>query len=206
MRIKWIEILLVALLFSAGCRRDEAEREAPQEVARVSAAGDFYQEAKRAGKLEFGSLKLTKTVTTERTAWYKVGSRVAAYSYDIWLRAYVDLDELEEEDVKVDEEKGIVTLTLPPVEVEVAGRSAELRKEYENIGIFRSRPDSRERAELKEIADADFAKEMKGNPEYVRQLRETAGRKARAWFTALGESRGYRVEFSEPLSIYKDRK
>ena len=87
----------------------------------------------------------------------------------------------------------------------MAGRSAELRKEYENIGIFRSRPDSRERAELKEIADADFAKEMKGNPEYVRQLRETAGRKARAWFTALGESRGYRVEFSEPLSIYKDR-
>lgn len=193
------------VLFLGGCRRngDVSDISTPSE--HVSAAGDFYQEARRVGKMEFGSLKLTKTVTTDRTAWYKVGSRVAAYSYDIWLRAYVDLDNLREEDIIVDDERGVITVTLPPVEVEVAGRSPELRKEYEHIGIFRSRPDARERAELKEIANADFEKELKENPEYVRRLRETSSRKARAWFRALGESRGYTVEFNEPLVIQQGK-
>lgn len=199
-------LAMAAAALLAGCGKGGANAADEARGPEVSAAGDFYQEARRSGKMEFATLKLTKTVTTERTAWYKVGSRVAAYSYDIWLRAYVDFDELDEEDITVDETTRTVTIQLPPVEVDVAGRSAELRKEYEHIGVFRSKPDSRERAKLKEIANADFEKELQSDPEYVRRLRETAARKSRAWFEALGEARGYRVEFTEPMSIYKDRK
>lgn len=193
------------ILIFAACRK-EGDSKPQEEASGVTAAGDFYQEARRAGKMEFGTLKLKKTVTTERTAWYKVGSRVAAYSYDIKLRAYIDLDKMEETDITVDEDKKTITVRLPEVEVEVAGRSPELRKEYEHIGVFRSRPDSRERAQLKEIANTDFMEELKSNPEYVRRLRETASRKARIWFTALGEARGYDVKFTEHLTVYKEER
>ncbi len=195
---------LLGLLTLGSCSKAETDNKDTQEH-QVSAAGDFYQEAHRTGKLEFGSLKLTKTITTERSAWYKIGSRVAAYSYDIYLKAYVDLDKLDPQDIRVDDQEKTIYLTLPPVEIEVAGRSPELRKEYEHIGIFRSKPDSRERAELKEIANKDFEKEMKSNPEYIRQLRQTAERKARSWMTALGQSRGYTVVFDQPMTIYKSK-
>lgn len=198
-----IAVILISLTLSA-CGKENREtenRETENPEVRVSAAGDFYQEAKRSGKMEFGSMKVSKTVTTERTAWYKVGSRIAVYSFDIWLRAYVDLDKISEEDIEIDEDRKIIYVTLPPIEIEIAGRSPELRKEYEHIGIFRSHPDSRERAELKEIANADFEKEYKSDPEYVKRLRQTASGKARQWFSALGEARGYTVEFRQPLKV-----
>lgn len=191
--------MMILQIIVGGCRHEKMpEGESDTDK---TAASDFYQEVSHVGKMEFGTMKVSKTITTERSAWYKVGSRIAAYSYDITLRAYIDLDEMDENDIKADEASHTIEINLPAVKVEIAGRSAELKKEYEHIGFFRSHPDSRERAELKEIAYKEFEKEFRSNPEYVETLRETASRKARLWLGAIGERRGYRIVVSADKGI-----
>ncbi len=195
----YILSLLLAFAILTGCR--SGDREESDSVPAVNYSDDFYQEIKRAGKIDFASMTVTKTVTTDRTEWYKIGKRVAVYSFDIYLRASMDLDRINPDDIKIDEEKKEIQLSLPPIEVEITGRSPEMRCEYENVGIFRSHPDSRERASLKEKANADFIREFKENPEYKRQLTETAERKARTYFESLGQAAGYDVSFTSPFTI-----
>lgn len=146
-------------------------------------------------------MTVTKTITTERSAWYKVGKRLGVYSYDVYLKAYVDLSELREEDIDIDNERRTISLRMPEVRVKVSGRSPELREEYTHISPLRSRPDSKERAELKEKANSDFNRELKNNPAFVRELKSAGEKKAREFVRALGESRGYDVVFSDDLPV-----
>lgn len=67
----------------------------------------------------------------------------------------------------------------------------EMRKEYENIGMLRSDLDSKERAEIKELANASFKTEIEENPMFKQQLTEAAKRKARKYFETIFESNGY---------------
>lgn len=199
-----LSILLGIFLLSACSANDAGMSEDTLKIADYTP--DFYQEWTRSNKIDFASMTVTKTVTTERTAWYKIGQRVAVYSFDIYLRAYINMDEMKPGDINVDTERKVISIKLPPVKSEIAGRSEDLREEYENIGIFRSHPDSRERSALKERANADFIKEFKGNPVYRRELESTALKKAHAYFRALGEAAGYKVEFvnSLPINSLKD--
>ncbi|MBD5176833.1 MAG: DUF4230 domain-containing protein [Bacteroidales bacterium] len=196
-------LLIISIFATAACssRNSDSQDSVPPTNDSVAFHPDFYQEWKRVGKMDFGSMTVTKTVTTDRTEWYKIGRRVAVYSFDIYLKAGIDLDQLRPEDVVIDETSKTIRLRLPEMDVRIAGRSSDLRLEYEHIDLFRSRPDSRERAVLKEMANEDFQREMKQNPAYIRQLRATADEKARAYFTALGEAAGYKVEFTRPLYI-----
>ena len=136
-------------------------------------------------------MAITKTVKTDRTDWYKIGKRIAVYSYDSYLRAYIDLSSLQMEDLEFDENNKTVKTTLPPVMIETAGRDMEMRKEYENIGILRSDIDSRERAEMKEKANESFRKEVSENQEFRRRLTEAAERKAGRYFESLLAADGY---------------
>ncbi len=52
----------------------------------------------------------------------KIGNRKAAYSYDTYLRAYVDMSQLSPDDVRVDHDARTVSITLPPIETEFEGR------------------------------------------------------------------------------------
>lgn len=158
----------------------------------------FYQEIKSGNKMVFASMALTKTATTERTDWYKVGKRIAVYSYDTYLKAYIDLSLIEIDDLVFDEDSKTVSITLPPVEIEIAGRDMKMRKEYENIGLLRTEIDAKERAKIKEIANEDLMKELKENPEFKQKLTETAKRKARSYFEALFGSAGYNARISFP--------
>ncbi|MDE6271897.1 MAG: DUF4230 domain-containing protein [Muribaculaceae bacterium] len=195
-RLIAVTILGATLLIAGSCSGNNSKDEIADSLTMAKEyTPDFYQEWHRASKLEFASMTVTKTVTTERTAWYKVGERIAVYSFDIYLRAFVDMDKLQPSDISVDDTDRVIRIKLPPVQSEIAGRASELKEEYENIGIFRSRPDSRERATLKEKANEDFRKEFSNNPVYRRELESTALRKAHAYFEALGEAAGYRVEF-----------
>ncbi len=151
----------------------------------------LYQELKSVDKLAFASMSITKTAKLEDSEWYKVGKRIAVYSYDSHMRAYVDLSELRPEDVVFDDETKTVTLTLPPIKTEVTGRDMEMRKEYENIGLLRSEIDSKERAAMKEQANTSFRKEIEENPEFRNRLRETAERKARGYFENLLKDNGF---------------
>ena len=73
----------------------------------------------------------------------------------------------------------------------------EMKKEYENIGLLRSDLTARERAEIKEKANASFKAEVADNPVFRQQLIEAATRKARQYFETLLEADGYTptVEF-----------
>lgn len=152
---------------------------------------ELYQEIKSADKMVFASMAITKTAKMESSEWYKIGKRIAVYSYDSYMRAYVDLSELQMEDIVFDEKAKIVKVTLPPVKTEIAGRDMQMRKEYENIGLLRSDLDSKERAEMKEKANASFKKEVEENPMFRRQLTDAAKRKARLYFETLFEANGY---------------
>lgn len=162
-----------------------------QETDRMPATVELYQELKSVDKMVFASMSITKSVQMQSDAWYKVGKRIAVYSYDSYMRAYIDMSQLQESDMVFDEVNHTVQITLPPVTTEVTGRDMTMRKEYENIGLFRSELDSKERAEMKEKANESFVREVQRNPQFRKQLTEAAQRKARKYFEALCESAGY---------------
>ena len=158
---------------------------------RIPATVELYQELKSVDKMVFASMSITKSVQMQSDAWYKVGKRIAVYSYDSYMRAYIDMSQLQESDMVFDEANHTVQITLPPVATEVTGRDMTMRKEYENIGLFRSELDSKERAEMKEKANESFVREVQQNPQFNKQLTEAAQRKARKYFEAMCESAGY---------------
>ncbi|MDE6023023.1 MAG: DUF4230 domain-containing protein, partial [Muribaculaceae bacterium] len=135
-----------------------------------------------------------------------VGKRIAVYSYDTHLKAYIDLSMFEPDDLSFDDENKTVRITLPPVKIEIAGRDMELRKEYENIGIFRTEIDPRERAKMKEMANSSLKKELDSNPEYKQKLIDTAKRKARKYFETLLKDSGYTaiIRFSDEFNSNTD--
>lgn len=139
----------------------------------------------------FASMAVTKTAKMESSKWYTVGKRVAVYSYDSYLDAYIDLSSLQPDDLVFDDTNRSVSITLPPVKVEVTGRDMALRKEYDDIGLLRDSLDSKERAAIKEQANASFRKEVENNASFRRQLTESAERKARDFFESLFASQGY---------------
>ncbi len=181
-------VILLALPLLLACSR----KQAPDYTS-------IYEEIRHVNKMEFASMAVTKTVKTERTDWYKVGKRIAVYSFDTYLKAYIDLYEFEMENMDFDEENKTVKVTLPPVKIEIAGRDMEMKKEYENVGMFRSEIGAQERAKMKEKASADLRKELEGEPEYKRRLEETARRKARSYFETLFKNAGYTayIRFSD---------
>ncbi len=168
----------------------------------------IYEEIRYADKMELASMAVTKTVKTERTDWYKVGKRIAVYSYDTHLKAYIDLSELEPKDLEFDEDNKTVRISLPPIAIEIAGRDMELRKEYENIGLFRTEIDPKERAKMKELANSSLKKELNSNPEFKQKLIETARNKARKYFETLLKNTGYTaiVRFSDDSDTKADYK
>ncbi|MCM1369943.1 MAG: DUF4230 domain-containing protein [Candidatus Amulumruptor caecigallinarius] len=152
---------------------------------------NLYEEIRSTNKMVFASMSVSKTISSDREAWYKIGKRIAVYSYNAYLDAYIDLSQLRESDLVFDDEIKSVTISLPPVEVEIAGRDMELKKEYENIGFFRSNLDSKERAEMKELANSSFLKEVNENPVFKRNLVGRAENAATGYFKALFEKNGY---------------
>lgn len=151
----------------------------------------LYSEIKSVDKMVFATMSITKTAKMESSDWYTIGKRIAVYSYDSYLRAYIDLSALQMDDLVFDDKAKTVKVTLPPVMTEVTGRDMEMKKEYENIGLLRSELDSKERAEIKEIANKSFKEEVEENPSFQEHLIESAKRKARKYFETLFAANGY---------------
>ena len=160
---------------------------------------DFYQELKSVDKMVFSNMAVTKTAKLTDDDWYKVGNRGAVYSYDSYLRAYIDLSELQIDDIVVDEDAKTVKIVLPPIKTEVIGRDMDMRKEYDNVGTFRKAITAQERAQIKELANKSFKNEVEENPEFRQQLKDAAQKKARMYFGAIFEREGYTpsIDFKE---------
>lgn len=166
----------------------------------------LYEEIRQVNRMEFASLAVTKTIKTERTDWYKVGKRIGVYSYDTYLKAFMDLNLLAPDDFEFDEENKTVRVTLPPVQIVIAGRDMDMKKEYENVGMLRTEISSQERAKMKEMANTELKKELAGNPEYKQQLETKARMKARSYFETLFRNAGYTpyIRFSDETTPIGD--
>lgn len=149
-------------------------------------------------------MSITKTARIEDSEWYKVGKRIAVYSYDTYLQAYIDMSLLTPDDLVFDDKAKTVRITLPPIMVELDGRDMEMKKVYQNVGIFRSEIDAKERAAIKELANQSLKRELEGDGSFKRQLTATARRKARIYFESLSKSQGYSayIEFENDPRDY----
>ncbi len=123
----------------------------------------------------------------------KLGKRKAAYSYDTYLRAYIDLSNLTPDDVKVDESTKTVTLSLPPVMTEYLGRDMEIREDHYRVTGLRSEIDAAERAALKEQMNTVLKNEVKNKPMFRNKLVTEAKAKAEAYFSSMLGKDGYKV-------------
>lgn len=150
-----------------------------------------YKEIKSVDKMVFASMAISKTAVMKDPHIFLLGDRVAVYSYNTYLQAYINLTDLKPDDLVFDDKNHTVTLTLPPVRTELVGRDMQMRKIYENISPLRSQLTSEERAQIKEKANRSLISEVANNPEFRRQVTEAAQSKARAYFEYLLEQDGY---------------
>ncbi|WP_369599276.1 DUF4230 domain-containing protein [Duncaniella muris] len=123
----------------------------------------------------------------------KPGSRKAAYSYDTYLRAYIDLEKLTPADISLSADGKSMQLTLPAIEIEFTGRDAEIREEHYRVTGLRSEINADERAALKEEMNRLLKEEVRQNPAFTSRLTELAKTKAVTYFTQWGRSQGIDV-------------
>ncbi|MDO4319541.1 MAG: DUF4230 domain-containing protein [Bacteroidales bacterium] len=167
----------------------------------------FYTELRSVDKLVLASMTITKMATIDdirlseakgikQTAdallsKLKIGDRVAAYSYDTYLRAYIDMSELRPDDIRVDEATKCVTINLPAVRTEFAGREPGMREDHYRVTGLRSAVDARERADLKERMNTHLKQEVEEKDTFSAALMDRAKDKARRYFESLLAPAGY---------------
>ncbi|MCM1517147.1 MAG: DUF4230 domain-containing protein [Pseudoflavonifractor sp.] len=126
----------------------------------------------------------------------KIGDRIAVYSFDTYLSAYIDLRCLRPGDVTVDTKGKVCHVTLPPIEIETSGRDIRLNEEHYRVTGLRSQIRPEERAALKEQMSRAVAKEIEGDHALQEQLVATARAKARRFVTDLLSRHGYTADIS----------
>lgn len=169
----------------------------------------YYSEVASVNKLVLAQMSVSKMATIDdislsdadgmrQTAAalldaVKIGDRKAAYSYDTYLRAYVDLSSLTPDDVRVDDADRTVTITLPGVKTEYLGRDMEIREDHYRVTGLRSEIDARERAAIKEQMNAVLKREVEEKPLFRDKLVGEAKGKAQTYFQSLLGGDGYAV-------------
>ncbi len=169
----------------------------------------FVSELRSVSKLELSRMTITKMSTIDDLKQedaeglrqqigaivdkLKIGDRVAAYSYDTYLNAYMDLSSLTQDDIEVDEKNRTVTIYLPAVQTEYAGREMNFHEEHYRVTGMRSAINSEERAAIKENMNAHLRHEVESKDTFRKILISRAEAKARSFFSTLAESNGYKA-------------
>lgn len=196
-------VSILCLIILSGCSHQQS-------------SPDFYSEIRSARKLVLTEMRVTKMATvrdrefdeaqtlSDRTAAIinslKVGKRVAVYSYDTYLQSYIDLGELTPADVVVDERNKTVSITLPEIRTELAGRDGTLREEHYRVTGMRSSITPEERARLKERMNASLRREVETG-KFRAESEQSARRKAVDYFTSILADSGYDVVVSFKNSV-----
>lgn len=189
-------LFLTAVLFT-GCSQND------------DTSGTLYSELKSVNKLILARMSISKMATIDdidldkakglkQTSAalldaLKIGDRKAAYSYDTYLRAYIDMMEFQPEDIVVNDDDKTISITLPEIRTEFAGRDAAIREEHYRVTGLRSAVNPRERAEMKEEMNMALKKEVESNPVYKEKIETVAKSKGEAWFRAVAARDGYSV-------------
>lgn len=201
-------LVMSVLLIAWGCRSESEDAESPgQEVDMVSVVRDV-------GRLQLARMSIGKVGTIKDPSFrkseglmgkaealvdkMKVGERIAVYSYDSYIGAYIDLSKLSDDDIKVDPEKRIVNIRLPKVEVATEGRDITLREEHYRVSGMRSDISPSERAALKEQMSREVKREIAADDGLRERLREIARRRAVTFLTGMMAEMGYEARITFP--------
>ncbi|MDE6716885.1 MAG: DUF4230 domain-containing protein [Muribaculaceae bacterium] len=199
-------VFIAALLFAGSCGRGEdAAPETPPAV-------DYYSLVRSADKLVLSEMSINKMATLQDLKldqakggrqtvgalvnMFKIGTRKGAYSYNTYLRAYIDLSELRPEDVQVDTAAKVMRIQLPPVRTEFAGRDVEVREDHYRVTGLRSDISAEERARVKEAMNEALKREVEERSGFRDRLRLSARDKANSYFTALAAEQGLAAEIT----------
>lgn len=170
---------------------------------------DYLSEVKSVNKLVLAQMTISKMATVDDIDLakaeglreiaaglidaLKVGDRKAAYSYDTYLRAYIDLSGVTADDINVDHAAKTITLTLPQVQTEFVGRDLQIREDHYRVTGLRSRIDARERAGIKEHMNEALRREVEEKSEFRSRLEKEARSKCAAYFQSVLGGDGYDV-------------
>lgn len=197
MKLKSIGTAMLAVAIFSGCNTGD------------SMQNTFYSEVKSVNKLVLAQMTISKMATIDDLSLseakglkqsvaaigdaMKIGNRKAAYSYDTYMRAFIDLTNLQPTDVTVDESSKTITLTLPAIQTEYIGRDAEIREDHYRVTGLRSEIDAEERAKIKEQMNTALKTEVEQNPTFRDKLSLQARGKANTYFSSLAARDGYNV-------------
>lgn len=123
----------------------------------------------------------------------KIGDRKAAFSYSTYMRAYIDLSSFSPEDVKINDTDSTISITLPAIQTEFAGRDSRMRVEHYRVSGLRSQIGAEERAAIKEKINAALKQEVENDDTFRRMLTESARSKGKQYFEELCGRYGYKT-------------
>lgn len=190
--LAWLLLLVV-------CACSRREDIAPTLYADIRAADRLTLAQMAVSKMAtVEDLKLSRAQGVRQTAAalldaVKIGDRKAAYSYDTYIEAYIDLSEMAPEDVRVDEASKAITITLPAVRTRWAGRDAAMREEHYRVTGLRSNIDASERAKIKEKMNTALRAEVESQPVFREKVTQAARTKATDYFATVAARPGYTV-------------
>lgn len=202
MRLRDIIIILVAIITGTACvscGREKEDDTAIRIATEVKSVDRLVLAQMSVSKIAtISDLDLTKANGLRESAQalidaLKIGDRKAAFSYNTYMRAYVDLTSFSAEDVKVDNSDSTVNITLPPIQTEFSGRDAQMRVEHYRVTGFRSQVGAEERAEIKERINASLKKEVESDKTFQSILTESAELQGRRYFENLCSRFGYKA-------------
>lgn len=192
-------LVIVAALFG-GCSRNEIKQPEPRH---------YHEEVRSVNKLVLAQMTISKMATIDDLRLEdaegmrqvvdavldasKIGSRKAAYSYNTYLRAYMDMSSLAEADLKVDDINHTITVNLPKIQTEFAGRDMQVKEEHYRVTGLRSQIGAAERAAVKEQMNSALKKEVEQKNGFREKLVAEARVKAESYFQSLLATDGYKV-------------
>lgn len=202
--------LTVMLIFSSlcGCSKEESiDRErlssdlrvvqklvlSRMTVSKMATIDDISLSEAKGGRQKLAAL----------IASLKPGTRKAAYSYNTYLYAYVDLSQLTVDDVRAIDNHTI-EITLPPIEVAIEGRDVGITENHYRVTGLRSHIDASERAQLKEAMSAALREEVAEDPTFETSLKSEARKKLDLYFDAFAKSHGIDIRIKYPSGTPDD--
>lgn len=194
-----IATVIIAILL-AGCAGKSESTVSPYEELRDTERLCLAEMAVgKVGKISDRRLRDASSLTEGIDAalnHLKIGDRVAIYSFDTYMSAYIDMSRLRPGDVTIDEKTKTCHVTLPPIEIETTGRDIKLKEEHYRVTGLRSQIRPEERAALKEEMSRVVAAEIDNDPRLRQTLIDTARSKARSFVTMLVSRQGYSADIS----------
>lgn len=195
-----ISALIVFLLFPfAACKKKENPIDLYSQLQEVSRLELARMTVGKVGMISDPDYKDAKSLEDKARALFnnmKIGTRLAVYSYDTYIVAYVDLSKLTKDDIVIDDENRIASISLPPIEIMTDGREPQLHEEHSRVTGLRSSITPYERAALKAQMAKEVKRDMTKNAAATEMLRDAAEAKGRAWLTQLLENWGYSAEIT----------